>query len=690
MSASLRQRLRRVYHRLPLPYLLKALIQRLYHRALAPGWRALRRHQQAGKRFVPACNVLPAANPQWPDYVFWGAIDWDFRQQRPQHLARGLSASRRRVFYVSASLEDDARDGFTLRPLDDQGRLFEVRLFARTAPPLYHAAPKEAVVQQLRRSIGELLSWADSSQVISLVQHPFWAPVAGALPASRLVYDCMDHHQGFGNNAPELLQLEHELLREADITLFASAWLERHWCQHSPPATTGQRAVLRNAADFAYFSKVAAQCYQDPQGRPVIGYYGALAQWFDVELVAAIAQAFSHCTVLLVGADTGRVGARLRRHANVRLTGEIPYAQLSAYLQAFDVCILPFRIEALTLATNPVKVYEYLSAGKPVVAVDLPELQEFGQQVAIARDTPSFIEAITHALQEPASGSAPCQRRDFAAQQTWDHRIEQLTTLVESEQPEPLTSVIVVTYNNLSFTRDCLASLAADPMGRQLQIIVVDNASTDGSVEFLRQWASDSGHSLILNPSNLGFAAANNQGLARARGEFLALLNNDTQVTAGWARTLRRHLQHNPRLGLIGPVTNNIGNEAKIDIGYPTLGEMPGRARQYSWRHAGQVVPCATLGFFAVMMSRSTYERVGPLDEAFGLGFFEDDDYCRRVEQAGLSCAFAEDVFIHHHLSASFNQMLGSQRQQLFDRNKALYEAKWGRPWTPHTARKSS
>lgn len=690
MSTALFQRWRRVYHRLPLPYLLKALIRRLYHGALGPGWRALRRHQRAAKSFVPACSVLPAADPQWPDYVVWGAIDWDFRQQRPQHLARGLSTSGRRVFYVSASLEDDARDGFTLRQLDDRGRLFEVRLFARTAPLLYHAAPQEAVVQQLRRSIGELLSWAHSSQVISLVQHPFWAPVAGALPASRLVYDCMDDHQGFGNNAPDLLQLEHELLREADITLFASAWLERHWSRHCPPASTGQRAVLRNAADFTYFSKPPAQCYQDPQGRPVIGYYGALAQWFDVDLLAAIAEAFRHCTILLIGADTGRVGARLQRHANVRLTGEIPYAQLSAYLQAFDVCILPFRIEALTLATNPVKVYEYLSAGKPVVAVDLPELQEFGQQVSIARDTPSFIEAIAQALQEPACDSTSRQRQEFAAQQTWEHRVEQLKALVEGEQTGPLISVIVVTYNNLAFTRACLASLAADALGRNLEIIVVDNASTDGSVEFLRQWASDSAHSLILNPGNLGFSAANNQGLARARGEFLVLLNNDTEVTTGWAQTLRRHLQSNPGLGLIGPVTNNIGNEAKIEISYRSLEEMPGRARRYTWRHVGQVVPCATLGFFAVMMPRSTYERVGPLDEAFGLGFFEDDDYCRRVEQAGLSCAFAEDVFIHHHLSASFSQMPGSQRQQLFERNKALYEAKWGRPWTPHTAREPS
>ncbi|MCE4055593.1 glycosyltransferase [Pseudomonas sp. Au-Pse12] len=679
-----------VYRKLPLPYSLRALLSRLYRRTLRPAHTKIRSQALACSLFQPPACALQAPLPQLPDYLFWGVIDWDFRHQRPQHLAGGLSSSGRRVFYISASLEDDPRDGFSLRPLDEHGRLFEVRLFARTAPPLYYAAPQESVILQLRRSIGELLSWADSQWVISLVQHPFWAPVAGVLPASRLVYDCMDDHQGFGNNVPALLQLEHELLRDADVTLFASAWLEQYWNQRCPPVASGQRAVLRNAADFAYFSTAVQHGYQDPQGRPVIGYYGALAHWFDVELVGAIAEAFSHCTVLLIGADTARVGACLRRHANVRLTGEIPYAQLSAYLQVFAVGILPFRIEALTLATNPVKVYEYLSAGKPVVAVDLPELQEFGQQVAVAKDVPSFIQAIARALQEPASDNAARQRQEFAAQQTWEHRIKRLKALVEEDVPQPLISVIVVTHNNLAFTRDCLASLAADPLGRQLEIIVVDNASTDASVEFLQQWASDSGHSLILNPGNLGFAAANNQGLARARGEFLVLLNNDTQVTTGWAQTLRRHLQRNPQLGLIGPVTNNIGNEAKIDISYRTLKEMPGRAGQHTWRHVDQVVPCATLGFFAVMMPRSTYERVGPLDEAFGLGFFEDDDYCRRVEQAGLSCAFAEDVFIHHHLSASFNQMPDGQRQQLFNRNKALYEAKWGRPWIPHTAREPS
>lgn len=687
VQLSLLKRLRGAYHRLPLPSALKTLLRRLYHGALMPPLRALRRRRQAAKVFLAPNIPLQAQRPGLPDYVIWGVIDWDFRHQRPQHLARGLSLERRRVFYVSATLEDDLRDGFSLRPLDGQGCLFEVRLFACGAPPIYLQPASEPEVRQLRRSIGELLSWADSTGVISLIQHPFWSMVAGRLPNSRVVYDCMDHHQGFGHNAPGLLQLERELMYQADVTLFASAWLEHHWNEQCPASALQQRAVLRNAADFAYFSSRSEQRYQEPQGRPVIGYYGALAHWFDVERVAAIAEAFAHCTVLLIGADTAEVGARLRSHANVRLTGEVPYAQLSSYLQSFDVCILPFRTEPLTLATNPVKVYEYLSAGKPVVAVDLPELHEFAQQLWIAGDTPAFIAAIAQALQEPASATARLQREQFAAQQTWKHRVQALVSLVEGTHPEPLVSVIVVTYNNLAFTRECLASLVADPQGQQLEIIVVDNASTDGSVEFLQRWASEHGHRLILNSSNRGFAAASNQGLAQAKGEFLTLLNNDTQVTAGWTRTLRRHLQHDPGLGLIGPVTNNIGNEARIDIHYQDSWEMPIRARQHTWRHAGLTVPCATLGFFAVMMPRSTFQRVGPLDEAFGLGFFEDDDYCRRVEEAGLSCAFAEDVFIHHHLSASFKQLPGNQRQQLFDRNKALYEAKWARPWTPHITR---
>ena len=88
-----------------------------------------------------------------------------------------------------------------------------------------------------------------------------------------------------------------------------------------------------------------------------------------------VARAYPDCLVLLVGNDTASVGARLADEPNVVLTGEVPYDRLPYYLHAFDLAMLPFKVMPLTLATNPVKVYEYLGAGKPVVSVDLPEMR---------------------------------------------------------------------------------------------------------------------------------------------------------------------------------------------------------------------------------------------------------------------------------------------------------------------------
>jgi GT2 family glycosyltransferase len=163
------------------------------------------------------------------------------------------------------------------------------------------------------------------------------------------------------------------------------------------------------------------------------------------------------------------------------------------------------------------------------------------------------------------------------------------------------------------------------------------------------------------------------------------MLNNDTQVTSGWLQTLINHLRSDKSIGMIGPVTNNIGNEACIKIRYQNAAKMHHKSRKYSLDHMGELLPIRTLAFFCVMLPRSVYEIVGPLDEAFGRGFFEDDDYCRRIDKAGLRLVCAEDVFIHHELSASFNK-LGKERQALLEKNRKIYEAKWG-PWIPHRRR---
>jgi GT2 family glycosyltransferase/glycosyltransferase involved in cell wall biosynthesis len=649
----------------------------------------------AGAGLADAVATLPApaaapvtlkpAEPGLADVYVWAVIDWHFRTQRPQHLARALAGRGHRVFYVSNNFVDSAQPGFRADPLDASGRLFQVHLNLAGAPPIYFGLPDPAQADAIQASLAELVRWSGTQSATSLVHHPYWSPFARMVPNARVVYDCMDHHAGFENNAPAVIGAEHDLLADSDLVVVTSSWLEQ---EVAPRARA--TALVRNAGDASFFAEVPDEVFRDPGGRKVIGYFGAIAEWFDVELVRKIALAHPDKLVLLIGSDTIGAAASLEGVRNVRFAGEVPYARLPYWLHGFDVALLPFRVIDLTLATNPVKVYEYLAAGKPVVAVDVPEMSQFDGLVRVARDHADFVAAVTAALDAPASAEDAAARRLFAEGQTWAHRALELDNALAAIE-EPVVSVVVLTYNNLEFSRNCLFSIEHYSDYPNLEVIVVDNASSDGSPEWLREWErepSRAGHrrKLILNDANLGFAAGNNVGLREATGEYLVMLNNDTYVTHGWVRSLCAHLRRDPTLGIVGPVTNNIGNEAKLDLAYDDIVQMHRVVGEYTRAHPGREIALRTAAFFCVALPRHVFERVGELDEAFGVGFFEDDDYCRRVELAGWRVACAEDVFVHHHLSASFDQLKAEAKKKLFEANKAIYEAKWG-AWEPHEYR---
>ena len=624
--------------------------------------------------------VMPALT-SGKDFIVWGVIDWHFRHQRPQQIAQALAAEGDRVFYISSNLIEAKAAGFSVEPLDKEGRLFQIHLCVNTPTIIYHHAPSDQVRKELLGSMGELLLWANAGQIINIVQHPFWSPIAQRIPNSQLVYDCMDHHEGFENTGKEVIALEHELFRVADLTITTSGFLDDIVAKYTP-----HREIIRNAGEFEYFAKTPLNIYRDPQGRKIIGYYGAIAEWFDIELIRQLSERFSDCLLLLVGADTVNAESQLSTQKNIIFTGEVAYKDLTHYLYAFDVCLLPFKVIPLILATNPVKIYEYLGAGKPVVAVDVPEIKQFGDLVRVGRDHSHFIEQVGSVLSEPVTDKNIAARKAFAEQQTWHHRARDLARAV-SRFHQPKVSVIVVTYNNLDLTKACLHSLEVYSHYSNYEVIVVDNASSDDTPNYLREWAAQGENRvIILNPDNKGFAAGNNQGLLVASGDYLVLLNNDTYVTPGWISSLVKHIARDPKIGLLGPVTCNIGNEAKINLHYSNMSEMLVESNKFTLRHIGHLTPLRTAAFFCVMISRAAYEKVGLLDEAFGIGFFEDDDYCRRVEQAGFSIYCADDVFIHHHLSASFNKLKLETRQKLFEENKVTYEKKWG-PWIPHVYR---
>ena len=258
-----------------------------------------------------------------------------------------------------------------------------------------------------------------------------------------------------------------------------------------------------------------------------------------------------------------------------------------------------------------------------------------------------------------------------------------------SEAAEPRASIVVVSYNSLPFTRLCLESVLFNAGEEPFELIVVDNASGDGSREHLRELAGrDARVTLLANEDNAGFPAACNQGLAAARGETLVLLNSDTIVAPGWLAGLEAHLDAGA--GLVGPVTNRIGNEAEVPVSYETYGDFLREAANRTATRRGEAIEIPTLTMFCLAMRRGAWEAVGPLDESFGVGTLEDDDYSQRARQAGLRLLCAEDVLVHHFGEGSFGKLFGDgSYSRLLERNRQQFEQKWGQPWHPYERRQS-
>ncbi len=155
-------------------------------------------------------------------------------------------------------------------------------------------------------------------------------------------------------------------------------------------------------------------------------------------------------------------------------------------------------------------------------------------------------------------------------------------------------------------------------------------------------------------------------------------MNNDTVVSHGWLSTMIERLRTLPQTGMIGPVSNMVGNEAKIPVGYTAIADMPRWAADYCRRHDGETAVMKMLGFFCVLLRREVYEKVGEMDEQFGVGFFEDTDYCYRAARAGYQLLCARDAFVHHWQGAAFRLLGHDGHAKIYQQNQRLFESKWG------------
>ncbi len=380
------------------------------------------------------------------DIVCISSVDWDFHWQIHHEIMSTLAANGNRVLFIENTgvrppgVSDISRMRQRIRNWWRSTKGFRAErdnLFVYS--PLFLPLPYSPLARWINRVLlfRPLRRWMAVTGFRRPIAWTFLpTPTARDLirevDPSLTIYYCADDFAASSHAARRIVRSEGQLLAEADLVFVTSEKLAERARAHSTRVHRFPAGV-----DFDEFARVRAEPDAVPAdlkalGRPVAGYVGALHQWLDQDLVAAVAQRMPDVAFVLVGpvhSDTSRLTAC----ANVHLLGARPHTEVPAYIKGFDVGLVPYRVSEYTASVYPVKLNEYLAMGVAVVATDLPEIRRFnddhGGVLSVAHDPAEFERHIRSALSGP--GVADTSRRlDAARMNSWASRIEAMCELI--------------------------------------------------------------------------------------------------------------------------------------------------------------------------------------------------------------------------------------------------------------------
>lgn len=367
------------------------------------------------------------------------ANDWDTDPTSKHHVMRLLSEHTRVLWIESSGMRrPSAASAGDLRRIGNKLKQFtrglrqplqNLWVYSPLAVPL----PTSRVVQAFNAWLyGLSIRWAirrlgGKGPVVIWVYIPTVARYLDRLPQGRLIYHCVDRWWAFPEyDAAEMKACHQILAQQADLVLASSRELEQDSVQFNP-----RTRYLPHGVRWEHFHPAATGAVEPigrrSDGRPVIGFIGLLDTWIDLTILEKVAKENPDAELLLVGAV--KVDARqLLALPNVTALGRKPFADLPGYLAAFDVALVPFLINDLTRAVNPIKMLEYLSAGVPVVATPLPELLGMRDHLGVdlADDPDEFQAAVRRRLERRV---LPEERRaisESVRNEGWPARVDEI------------------------------------------------------------------------------------------------------------------------------------------------------------------------------------------------------------------------------------------------------------------------
>lgn len=251
----------------------------------------------------------------------------------------------------------------------------------------------------------------------------------GRLGEQMVIYHCVDEYSAFsGVPRQALIRMEQDLVRRAHVVITSSERLCDERRSMNP-----HTYFVPHGVDIAHFARALDPGTEVPDDlralpRPIVGFFGLLADWIELDLVRALAVARPDWSIVLIGKAVTNLWP-LRGVPNIHLLGQKPYSTLPGYCRGFDVAIIPFRINGLTIRANPLKLREYLAAGLPVVSTPLPEVARYGGVVYLAEGVKAFIAGIEAALGER---SVPMVQRRVEAMRAegWEERVVEISAII--------------------------------------------------------------------------------------------------------------------------------------------------------------------------------------------------------------------------------------------------------------------
>lgn len=371
--------------------------------------------------------------------------DWEGDPTSKKHIMRILSA-RNRVLWVNsigmrrptAAASDLRRLAAKLRRIVSGVRQVEPNLYVMDPPvlPLPGIAAAERVNRVvLAARLRNLCRRLHLQRPIVWTFLPNVNWLLGRLHEQMVIYHCVDEYSEFSGVPKEVIvRMERELIRRADLVFTSAEKLCAERREINP-----RTYFIPHGVDVAHFSRaldpattVATEIAALP--KPVIGFFGLLADWVDLDMIGALARARPQWSFALVGKAQTDLRA-VEGLPNVRLVGQRPYAALPGYCRGFDVGLIPFRMNELTLRVNPLKLREYLAAGLPVVSTPLPEVVRYQGVVHIATNKEGFLQEIEAALKE-RTGERDRGRVEMMRSEGWEARVGDMSRLVEKRLME--------------------------------------------------------------------------------------------------------------------------------------------------------------------------------------------------------------------------------------------------------------